>query len=493
MGNGKIGGATGTGSTSFAQNYYPVAFVQPGETNLSQVAQRLAAKGVRVDLDSLRKANPHLSDSTKLTPGQQIRLPLSAGENMPMVEGVSEPPPAPSAPSARLSDDPIAKSIAQLRLRGLANLRLGVNSSGAEVRVKREVGSPQGYDDKLQAIAVARLGGAEPAAVVQDAGGKWHAFETTAPANGIGGAVYALPSSSLIEDLRKQVIELKTRLKEFDKLMTSNGGRLPKALVPERDEAIAKITSARKQLAALLFGVPESEIQFNYSSRNKTPGKINLTAKLPSAGMEGPVFGQGKDFEDESTAFEIGLDQLENPAIASGVLFHEVTHSKDGELARKWVKQYEQETKRMFVERPPDAQNWKDPFEDWINAQAAKQPPRLSRADAELVVDMAHRDGRTTEARAFVHAALAALQAGAPEVAKHELVTYAGNTRTENHKSGVYANPKDNSLVKDALKAELQQAYRKMPKPMQQQLVAAIEAAKKANPEAWISQVKFSK
>src|SRR5262249_690073 len=57
---------------------------------------------------------------------------------------------------------------------------LGTNRNKQEVRVKREVGGTQGYDDRLPAIAVARLGKAEPSAVVLGTDEKWHALETTA-------------------------------------------------------------------------------------------------------------------------------------------------------------------------------------------------------------------------------------------------------------------------------------------------------------------------
>ncbi|HMK22065.1 MAG TPA: LysM peptidoglycan-binding domain-containing protein [Terriglobales bacterium] len=50
-----------------------VTTVRLGESFLSDVAHR-----VGVESDSLRKANPHLSETAKLTPGQEIRLPRRA-------------------------------------------------------------------------------------------------------------------------------------------------------------------------------------------------------------------------------------------------------------------------------------------------------------------------------------------------------------------------------------------------------------------------------
>jgi hypothetical protein len=61
-------------------------------------------------------------------------------------------------------------------------------------------------------------------------------------------------------------------------------------------------------------------------------------------------------------------------------------------------------------------------FADWIHAQPAKQ---LSNADAELVLNLTDKPrlDYSTQARAYVHAALAALQSGAPEVAVEQLKT----------------------------------------------------------------------
>src|SRR5215467_11631747 len=49
-----------------------VATVQSGESTLSEVAKRLG-----VDLESLLQANPGLSESSKLQPGQDVRVPPS--------------------------------------------------------------------------------------------------------------------------------------------------------------------------------------------------------------------------------------------------------------------------------------------------------------------------------------------------------------------------------------------------------------------------------
>jgi hypothetical protein len=161
------------------------------------------------------------------------------------------------------------------------------------------------------------------------------------------------------------------------------------------------------------------------------------------------------------------------------------------ETARKWVDTYTKETGRIFVSGTPG----RKPFEDWMNAQAAKHPPRLTKLEAEMVVDrVSGQDGRTSEARAFVESAIAAIQAGAPKVAVQQLKGYASNTLTLHHPSaGGYQNPDERSKVPEQLTQEIQDAYKHMSKDQQQQLRDAIAAAKAENPELWVSKINLPK
>ena len=374
--------------------------------------------------------------------------------------------------------------------------RLGTNQSGAEVKVKREVGSPQGYDDKLQAIAVARMGGAEPAVVVQDKGNppKWHALETTAPADAAVGGVYPLPSSKGISDLAKEVKSLKQQLGDINQKIqdiTAAGGTVPKELQQKRDDLGDQITRDYHKLASQLFGVPESEIQFNRSPDDDKPGKINIDAGGDGVGTEHmDTFALGS-----TPAFSIRLDQLENPDQAMGVLFHEMTHVEDNKMAQGWIGQYNKE-KAHFPDTPEGLQKLQDwmksptgrnDFVKWVHSQPAN---KLSKADAELVLNLTDPTlspqlrNSTTQARAYVHAAIAALQAGDPEVAKRQLKSYAAAIKDKKT-----ANPGTNSDVQIALTNEL----RNLSPEMRRQFAAAVADAQSENSDAWISQVKLSK
>ena len=373
-------------------------------------------------------------------------------------------------------------------------MRLGRTSDSEEVVAKREVGSMQGYDERLQAIAVARLNKAEPAAVVQGYDGKWHALETTvnfygglfAASNTPTQAVYGLPSSVAIPSYRQQVRSLQERLKELG-AMDSGGDR--KAIEREREHVSQELTRARQMLASLVLGVPESEIQFNINSTQRTFGKINVVAEdVPkSSGRHGAVSGQGGDdafTQTKKTAFEIDFpDLLDDPAEAQSTMFHEIQHQKDYEFAQEWVKKYEKESGHIFVSGTLGVK----PFNVWLNKQVIKK--RLSTADVELIIDRSLDMNSTTEARANVRTFLVSLQAGDPKQAEKEIVSYSKALKP----GGAYANPANGSSVVAALVSEAHTIFQQMPKEMQRQFKAAVAAAKTANPAAWISKLDFSK
>ena len=233
--------------------------------------------------------------------------------------------------------EPVAPAPGSLKFAGVL---LGINRSKKEVRVKREVGGTQGYDDRLQAIAVARLANAEPSVVVLGTDKKWHALETTAEfqvgrvsANdpkaaetALGGnvpfvEVHGLPSLAGISPSRQKVDELKKKLSNLDDLEKQwktdpefrkavRGANPPflKALEDERTQVTQNLSKTNQTHAALILGVPETEIQFNVHSSGRTAGKINITGQpgMGSAGgLHGPRHGEFKP--GVASSFEIDL------------------------------------------------------------------------------------------------------------------------------------------------------------------------------------------
>jgi LysM repeat protein len=523
-----IDGPVGSKATRFDVTRQPseeqLATVQPAENTLADIAKRLGQ-----NLKALLQANQHIADPNNLKAGQDIRLPHTPAT----LEARTVPDPEVAAPVTlarpRL-DDPLAKTMAKLqwqqdgqgkvgpgtvlawkhdegprgpsvttKARGAqgalsVGTRLGVNGKGEKVDIKREVGSPKGYDTKWQAMAVARLGGAEPAAVVL-IGNKWHAVETTASIDAKFTAadatqvIHGMPSSVDIAAAQKQVKSLQARLEQLKSMEQTPAVR------QESDQVLKDLTAANLRRASLVLGVPESDIKFQTSPSSREPGVINIVPdRGPNApaGSHGPVAGQGGEYEFKPgmlAAFDIKYATLDDAAWAQLTLFHEVEHENHWEMAQEWVRKYEKETGRPFIREGLQY------FKKWIEDQAAKvKPPRLSKADADLIVDVAGNFDGMTEARANIRQALLAYQLGAPDLGAKALTVYAYALTPKAHGGGQkYSTPHPKSEFMLGLNEEIRAAYAQMPKDMQRKFDEALSEIKKKYPDAWISQFKVSK
>ncbi len=280
-----------------------------------------------------------------------------------------------------------------------------------------------------------------------------------------------LPLRSAVDSSRLDALEKQYKTDpEFRESVKGADRPLLESIEEERGRAKVGLQKADLTRAALIFGVPQSEILFNVYSSQRQAGKINLTAD-PGVGDSGarhrPVAGQGVDFKPGMiTAFDINKAMLATPARAQGALFHEVSHLKDFELAQRWVDVYQKETGRMFVGGPGVAI-----FKDWINAQARKKPPRLSAAEAELVVDEAADVSATTEARANIRTFLEFFRAGIFDEATRELTNYASALPP----GRIYAAPPPGSPVVAELTNELKAAFNKASKSQRSQFEAAMD------------------
>lgn len=341
---------------------------------------------------------------------------------------------------------------------------LGKDRMDRQIVVKREVGDTKGYDDRRQAGAVARLAKAEPAAVAQDNAGKWHAFETY-----LGIDVQSASAND--PELKRAEARAKAGVPFKDVVILPSMGEL-KPAGQQSDEA----------RAAIILGAQQSDIQVNTSTSQRKAGKINLTGTpdkdANSDARHGPVVGQ-KDTDFHlglQTAFDLNKDVLDKPAHAAGTLFHEVSHRMDFELAQKWVAAYQNETGRLFVRAGIKY------FKDWIDAQAAKKPPRMSKAEAQLVVDEALDASASTEARANIRTFLEYFRAGIYDEAKQALTNYAGALPPV---SKAYGSPPAGSPVLVELANEMKAAYTRADKTARAEFDAAMASAKAKNKSAW--------
>jgi hypothetical protein len=387
-----------------------------------------------------------------------------------------------------------------------ADLPLGTNASGTVVKAKRVLGSEQGYSDRWQATAIARLAKAEPAAVVQRRDTKlWCAMEITAPfTTGQVGSVakggdtttgrsteivdtYGLPSLAGLPKAIENVKRLKQRTAELAATQPKDKAEAV-ALDAEKDKVREQLLRENLRRMALILGVAEGEIQWNRSSIGRAAGKINVTAmpdpKSPG-GAHGPVAGQKSfDFSPELvTAVEIDENQFDDLGRAQSVLYHETHHLMDIQLAKDWIQKYETEAKRVWVAGPPGVK----PFMEWLNAQVKRK--RLTAGDAQLIIDETLDASATTEARSNIHTFLAVLKLGDGARALKELQAYARALKP----GGQYASPLSNAPVVTELVAELKATYKQLSKTGQADYQAAVSAAISENPKAWITALKFFK
>jgi hypothetical protein len=348
--------------------------------------------------------------------------------------------------------------------KGYASLKLGRNRAGQDVEIKRELGTLGGYDDRLQAVAAARLAGIDPAAVGRDAKGRWHAFELTgdfhgatyAPAAGAAlTEVVGLPSASGIAAQQTTVATLKAHT----------------------GDVAAQLNAATKDLYALILGVDGGEVLLNRSSFDRKAGKINVTTALTGKlGAHGRESRQDESFEPGAkSAFELSPNAFTTPARAQAVLFHEVSHLKDYELTQRWVTEYEKG--HTFVGGAGVTF-----FQKWLWGRA-------SAAEAQLASDIALGAQATTEARAYVRTFLAAFDVGAGVEATAQLVSYAKGMA--DNKIAIPTQPEKNAVLVE-LKAELAAYRQRLGRADKQAFDAAVAAAVKENPKSWLAGIKRS-
>jgi len=403
----------------------------------------------------------------------------------------------------------------RVRSAGFAGATLGTNSAGKLVKATREVGGSQGYDDRLQAISVARLAKAEPAAVVLGADQKWHSVQTSVafevgPVSGAArtsavSKVYGLPSIAGLAATEKQIKDLTAKLArldgleseyntdpEFRRAVKGSNIPIPAAIEGERKKARLALAQAKQTRAAVILGVAESEINFIRSvTSGRTAHQVNVveTHQPGTPGGGHSPLGGGLEFQEGlGSALSIDQPELDDPARAQAVLFHEAQHRSDWDFAQAWIQTYRKETGRSWIK----GQSGRKPFEDWLNEQVKLR--RLSKADVELVVMQTLDSSAYTEARANVRSFLAALQTGDADGARRELVGYAHALKPKKSGGGgQYSSPAPGSQVQAALAAELKAAYLKMTTVMQRQYDGIVAAAMAENPSAWISDLRVSR
>lgn len=299
----------------------------------------------------------------------------------------------------------------------LVGRRLGRNRYGEEVKVTREVGA--GYANRWQAAAAARMTSSE-AVLVKTRDGKWHACATTA--NAYAGITPA--DDSEVRELRP--------------------------LASPKNLAELKTTTGDKAWIALILGLDEKEIETGRSSIDRKAGFVNVTGNMTYPGSHGPERSGSPGFSPTTaTAIELNRSLFVNVDAAkiAAVLFHETVHLADYELAKR---------------------------------AASDRRAMLAADDAQVAADIPVRAFGSTEARAYVGTFIAALQAGAGDLAQGHLLLYV---RTLG--SAEAPTPLEGPVTQE-LRSDLEKARASLDAKGRSDFDKAMKAAKQAAPKAWI-------
>src|SRR3954463_12159245 len=156
-----------------------------------------------------------------------------------------------------------AKPLAGTATDKLPGADLGVNKSHDKVRVKRQVGSTHGYEDRWQASAVARIAKADPAAMVVGTEGRFYPVETSALFN-VGAVSHDRSAAEHVDS---------------NSTLVADVFGLPPLSSITPDGSV-------ESRAAAIFGVPEKDIQANGTLSQRSPHVINIIGR-PESGSPG--------------------------------------------------------------------------------------------------------------------------------------------------------------------------------------------------------------
>ncbi|MBL8956140.1 MAG: hypothetical protein JNK82_35530 [Myxococcaceae bacterium] len=183
------------------------------------------------------------------------------------------------------------------------------------VFVKQSYSPVEGHRTKEQALAAARMSGADNAMAVKDRDGRWHAVAATKPVK----AEAAKAGVATLHDCPPAAY-----------------ASMHKAAMAETD--FAKKEAQLKKLASITYGVPEDDIKVLKVGDAPEAGKINISLDkdMQGAGQLTSGCNCGKSHEnfnagdkDKKYAVTVRADQLADPKKAAGVMFHELTHAED--------------------------------------------------------------------------------------------------------------------------------------------------------------------
>lgn len=264
------------------------------------------------------------------------------------------------------------------------------------VFVQQSFSPVKGHRTQEQALAAARMSGAQNTLAVKDSAGRWHAVAAT-----------------------KSVSE-----KDAMKGVATLHDCPPAAFKDLYDRAAAATGDEKKQLftklAAITYGVPESQINVMTKDTDKpVKGQININAAgtMQGAGQITSGCSCGKAHENfkpgsNDYAIQVKSDQLADPKKAAGVMFHELSHADDYLAAQKVFAAYQKAEpakaaalqKADFSDRNAlggDAIAAEEHLQKWIHGSKDKAVSSLSLPEKWKLQGYLTGNGGATESTAY--------------------------------------------------------------------------------------------
>ncbi|MCI0447495.1 hypothetical protein L0152_30325 [bacterium] len=332
------------------------------------------------------------------------------------------------------------------------------NGSKTEpVKVTKELGQPNGFATRYEALALARGANSGSAAIFQDDKTKrWYAVETNTPLQQ-GSSTWS-PESKRISNLefagqpdltkwkeaRKKVDELKSQGKTLDDF---------------------ELRSAYGDMIAVALGVPKTEIKIMDKSDKPDPNKINFNPWLPALGRSGPAKLDGKPHD-----IQIGIGELssDTPFNLIGTVHHEATHVHHHARGNELLKQWEGTDKSKT-------------FGQWLDAQYQKK--KITLEERETIT--AEYNGKTgpTEAISYLNTFMATF--AVDRAGKDDNLMLNSNL---NQVAKFYAS--DDDLSKE-LRSRLEYFYRGLDDADRARFQTVMDKFKKDNPTSWLAKFQY--
>ncbi len=326
------------------------------------------------------------------------------------------------------------------------------------VKVTKELGQPNGFASRYEALALARGANSGSAAIFKDDVTKrWYAVETNTPLQKSSSTWSAdskkishleyieQPDLTKWKEARQKVDELRSQGKTLDDF---------------------ELRSAYGDMIAVAVGVPKTEINI-MKSQNDTPApnKINFNPWLPSLGRSGPAKLDGKPHD-----IQIGIGELssDTPFNIIGTVHHEATHVHHHARGTELLKQWEGTDKSK-------------PFGQWLDALYQKK--KITLEERETIT--AEYNGKTgpTEAISYLNTFMATF--AVDRAGKDDNLMLNSNLN-----QAAKFQPNNDDLEKE-LRSRLEYFYRGLDDADRGRFQTVMDKFKKDNPTSWLAKFQY--